>query len=238
MRQSTYPNKDWPRLPDGRIDQKTLKGLFFESNCTIFAHFARERGFPLKPYPSTAFVEKIEAEKRNGLLSEKRDFLKEGLFNYKASWGSEVIKTLREYPKLIDDAKQIVTTYLQEVAKEIIEQKKKEERGEAVDKKFYQLFKPGDIVSLSMAVERLTNAKHKSLLLDRWTIEGSVESLESLASGQIESLAQRFEITIPGHKGQLIDASKIEERLKSFYDQPIETTAQEVKVDNGNPTPN
>ncbi len=231
MDQSVYSQKKFAPFPlnkDGTINRKLLRELFFNSKHIEWVAFCREFNFDPAGNKQINTTKLIENKKK--LIQERKaGELKELIEAHKLDWHKDVLQTLKDYPALADMGQQVLRYYWGEVANAIKYQKEKESRKEELKKgeRFYDYWSPSRIAALAIATKTLTEAKHKSLLLDQWHIQKAQDQLQSADPETAQQQALAFEIIGADNMSK----EQMYQYLSQYYDRPRDIDAELVNPD-------
>lgn len=203
-----------PKDEKGRIDKEKVRQMYMDSNHIEWIYFAEEQGWnPARSrsdYPVATWTE----EKRKRLELEVRERINEAIFVHGGKYHLDVLKTLSEYPALCDRVKNLFERKLEQIESMPPEQ-------------WQQEVTPKLLQQLSITARTLTDAKYRSMLVDKWSFDiarqqASENSDKSTTSNQEDAEGQLWVTEIMGENGQtkLLTSKEIGELAKFYYDPP------------------
>lgn len=221
-----YPPKGtyapYPKTVDGKINKVVLKEQYMESSNMQWKAFCNEHHY--NPKVSNAPVKAWQKEKAKFVMDNHRLTLREKILKHENKWHLQVLDTLDKYPDLCDTAEKIIRSYLVTINNEIARQLKAVASGEVIEEKdkFYKKFKPFDIVALANAIKTITEAKHRSLMLDTWSIKATNERAndEALAKKTEQTKEHEFAIELISKDGENYSMKELGNLLQNCYDAP------------------
>lgn len=176
-----------------------LKIRFMQSPHIVWSKFCEAEGLPYSwrdHYPTAAWVD----EKKKIIAQKQGEALGAALFDRRFKWHNDVIHTLNEYPKLCDQVTNLLIDQINHIKKTDIEKRD-----------------VNQIVSLSYAAKGVTEAKYKSLLIDKWNVK-EAEDDSKPDERQVDELSKGFHMVIKG-MGE-VSAKDVENIMAEFLDKP------------------
>ncbi len=212
----------FPKTEKGTINKLALKKEYMDSTDMEWAAFCKAKGY--NPKVSHAPVKAWQEEKAKVVMNDHRLVLREKILKHESKWHLEVLRTLEEYPELCNTTERVIKYYLTTINNLIVKQLKAEAEGTVIPEKekFYRQFKPGDILNLANAVGTVVAAKHKSLMLDAWSIKLSQERSkdEDLANKAQAKDDNKMTFELMTVDGKKYSNEEMAKHLHSFYDAP------------------
>lgn len=202
-------------------DPKEVKQMFMASSHIEWATFAQSMGWPIEStriqYPTKKWTE----EKKEILAKQQAESLAELIFDHKAKWHKEVLNTLREYPRVSDSMLEILKARMNTYIKAIKEDElnSKLPQTERPPSKFDKV-KTSELTSLAGALKIVTETKHRSLLIDGW----SLKIAEQEGVGGVDGASQSggssndWTIEVMGHEN--VTADDMKKILSEWYEKP------------------
>lgn len=207
--------------PRGQVyDKEEVHRMYLSSQYLEFAEFARSQGWNAtasQNYPVRSWVQ----EKRRILARREGETLAQTIFEHKGAWHTQVLKTLRDYPALVDNMAMILIAKQNHYIEMI---KRDKEVRNARDREISKV-KAGDLFALTSAIKMCTEAKHKSLMMDDW----SVQIAERLASSRAAEEQDQNTIEVNPEEpwaltlkcGETMTKKDLQEAVMQWYDPPV-----------------
>lgn len=239
--------KEKPTLPkkqDGSLDKDAIRAMFMASPFMDWYRFAEEHG--VDPYllrrelPVKTWLQ----EKRDSLVKSQTEILSGILHERRFKWTHEVIKTLDEYPRTIDSAKNLADAkmhslgliykdYLDWLKLPMTDDRRRTKTGRILGHQWEKV----SLTELSMlmkGVKDITDAKLKALMIDKWALKKfdiSDDELNQDPEATEEEVAKTGVLIQIEGKGEVTT-----EQLQNFFDMyhdkpapvPQEHTTKEV----------
>ncbi len=218
-----------PKSPDGTYNLELVKDLYLASEFIDWVRFAEKQGWD--PHRSRLnFPVRTWQDEKRKLISEKQtDVISALIFERKYKWTREIVDTLERYPKLIDKGSFLVEAkmqYLQELYVEYVSWKKSGNNIITLKNgKQKRVFHPWERVSLMdmsylmKALKEVTDAKLKSLMLDKWASKRLDLPDDDLNPEPEEKEIERG-ITVEG--GKQLTYEQMQRWFDEFADKPSE----------------
>lgn len=206
--------------------------MFMASKHFAWTNFAQEQGWdPIRTkavFPTRDWME----EKRKAETARQAEILQTMLFEHRVWYHKEVLETLRKYPKTADAGLALINMKIQDIA----ELRKKVENRPgpnapkhvheqyAEDLKEYRyLTKPSNLAFLQNAIKTATDAKHRSLLIDKYNVETTEDLARNADAGEgSEKESPDFLIQVTGEP---ISSQDLTRMMIEMYDKPPEVAA-------------
>jgi hypothetical protein len=191
-----------------RLDKKQVKAWYFQSPHVEWLPFAESMGWDAFNTKSRFPVQEWVEEKKNRLSQAALEKLVDVLFGRESRYHQEVLRTLDEIPTLCDDLLGVIKKKISSISSAM-----------ETDPASVSTL---EIMRLASALNVATIAKHKSLLLDRWTFTG----LESFVVGSMPSQSDKsseWVVQIMSKNGspELLTAEQMTTEMQKWYDHPI-----------------
>ncbi len=201
-----------PKRPDGQYDKEAVEAMYMASKFLDWTRFAEDQGWD-PHYTRRLFPMRTWQSKKRDIITESQsDTLASILHERKFKWSREILDTLDRYPGLIDKASMIMEAKMNDLAelyKDYLDWKKSGKSFvQKVNKRtgkeeMIRVSHPWEKVSLmdvsflSKGLKELTEAKIKSLMLDKWAI-GKLDVPKSEMEMPGEDQASAHRITVEG----------------------------------------
>lgn len=195
-----------PKVSEAISDEQ-VEQMYMSSEFVYFRSFVESLGWDedryLKKYEkkSKAWVNR----KKKYLIKKQTDHLAELVFHAEGQWHKDVLKTIKEYPILLDEIKDTLKK---------IHNRIKDDPD----------VKVGEMNCLVQATKTLIEAKKSSLMIDKYNISASNEFIETIdTSATKEENTTKWVIGIKSKVGDTdeIDAEELENKIRSWYDKPV-----------------
>ena len=196
-----------PKNKWGKIDKEKVKELYMLSPYLEWTKFAESQGW--NPHRSrTDFSVSLWTDEKKKILSKQSaEDIKSALFNLKSTYHLKVIDTLSKYPKLTDEIFEVLSNKIKK-----IKNMPPDEQSKVPTK---------DILSLTKAISTVTEAKYKSLMLDRvrWTPDVAETDAISFTNERSQGgKDQAWKIEVIG--GENLTQAQLTEYIAQWYDRP------------------
>lgn len=204
----------------GPYDHDHVRHLYMSSEFIDWTRFAESQHWdPL--FSRRQFkVASWQAEKRKAIAEKEAEILAATLFDYKWKWHKDVVKTLHEFPAANDTMLTLIRLKQNELLKLY------KEFSEIKDEKLkarhpWNRVSSSELNQLATALKQVTESKHKSLLLNNW----SVQLAEDHSTIQEEGTTDKtlvFQL-----KGQSeMTVQDVQRLLDEYIDKPIDVTPE------------
>lgn len=240
-----------PKLADGTLDKDRIRDAYMGAAEIDFDKFLRGRGWgaqTAREVPHAAW----KKEKRAILGRRQAEGLADAIFDHKFKWHEDVLRTLKELPKLHDTQINIIQfaqLKMMEVMAETknipADQKRKPKgaNGKEQPAGFFNRVKVSDVVNLSMAIASLTTSKHRALLLDKWSLAVAEDHSVPEAADEAANATRpeaTWNIKLMG-SGELTSAD-LQKLMAQYYDpahtpEPVDAPDQGVAPETPDETP-
>lgn len=193
------------------------------------------RNIVRKEYPSQMWVK----QKKDEFARAEAEKISDAVFSYKGEWHREVLKTLRDYPKVNDAMLKILMYRINEYIRMINEDQEAAQGGRKKRKSEFSKVGNKDLLSLVNAVQILTASKHKSLLVNDWSFKTADSFIELLdVSDDVTKNTRAWNIELLG--GENLTGKELQALTSKWYDKPplphtqaeIEREREATKGDN------
>lgn len=184
-----------PVLPDA----DELKIRYMRSPLMLWDKFAESEGIPKvarQKFPIATWQD----EKKRIIAQKEGESLAAAIFDRRFKWHKDVIHTLNEYPKLCDQVTNLLIDQINHIKTVNVEKRD-----------------VNQIVSLSYAAKGVTEAKYKSLLIDKWNVKDAEDDSKP-EEREVDELTKGFHMKIKG-KGE-VSAKDIENMMAEYLDKP------------------
>lgn len=193
-------NHTFPRKDNGALDKDLVKQWFMESPFTSWKEFAVSKDWPIATskaiYPTISWVR----EKMKLKHLEQMEELSHQIMELKTTIGRDIAKTLKEYPKTIDHLKEVIDWKIAQIKGKIHKEMKS---GVTPEDSKVQL-SVTDVVRLASAMSMITDAKHKSLLLNKFSLDVEIDKADTAmanAAPEEDKSATYIKWSIKGAEG-------------------------------------
>lgn len=180
-----------------------------------WAPFARDMGWPVQPtqrkYPVGDWVK----QKKDQLADEQGQVLASMVFSEKTRWHEEVLKTLKDYPEANNVLLSIIKKRLSDIVRDI--RYDEQFKGQEGYKPKFDDVKNKDLLGLAAALKTLTESRHKSLLLDKWSFGLADKHVEESVIDTTEDDDSGWRVEIMGGPKT---SAEMERMLSDWYDKP------------------
>lgn len=220
---------DLPKNDRGQIDKDRIKDMFLKSAHFQWTDFAQDMGWdPVRTRTSVPF-KTWQEDKRRDAAEMAAVNVQKALFDHRATYQQEVLKTLRNYPKIADSMAGIIQMKLKEYHNvgrlQELPPPDPQKDGEAFQrwsdsvKHWQRLTAPSQLAFMTQAIKNLTETKQKSLMMDRWSINQAEEAALPPSEGGGDFGNQNtWTMTVIGHEN--VTLSDLQELANKYYDKP------------------
>ena len=199
-----------------------VEAIFLASKHTEWTPFAQSMGWdPARSrtdYPSALWIQK----KKQILAIQQAEHIAEQLWDHRGQWHRDVLKTLKEMPEANDAMLGIVKHRLNNIIGLINEDKQNKvlsaQTGQQFEEKFQKVTSQ-EIAVLAGALKTITEAKHKSVMLDNWSMKVAEEFTDPGQFQAAEDKAADNEWTVEILGGEKMSMSNMESFMARYYDQ-------------------
>ena len=201
-------------------DANEVKQMFMASTHIEWSTFAKSLGWPVESTRMQYPTKKWTDEKKEILAKEQAEHLAELIFNHKAKWHKEVLQTLTELPKASDAMLNILKARINKYTKMIADDEvaSRLPEHERPPSKFDKI-KTSELNSIANALKIVTETKHKSLLIDGWSLQVAEQEQASGPDSQSNSKSSDdWTIEVMGHEN--VTADDMKKLLSEWYDKP------------------
>ena len=217
-----------------RLPPEQEKILFMKSNHIEWTPFAKSLGLnPRVEKPLDEFKE-WSYEKRMIIAREQSEEVGESLFKHRARWHADVLKTLTEYPETADAMMAILKKRANDIVKTINDDNKKmvqaAQSGEAFVSEFSKI-KTSELTSLAAGMKLTTEFKHKSLMLDNWSLKDAEMFTDPKQFETQKAEDHGWKLEIVGQNGP-IDGLQLRDMMTQYYDnKPAKAEGEIIDVE-------
>ncbi len=190
-----------------RLDKAKVQELYMTSPCLEWTKFAESQGW--NPYRSrTDFpVSTWQEEKRRFLAQHTAEEIKNAVFKIRGEYQLEVIETLCTFPKLADEVFDLLNSRIKTIKNMPLTQQ--------------AAIPTRELMNLAKAVDTVTAAKHRALMLDRarWIPDVAEAEATSLQAPSKE-LNEKHEWRLQVIGAEDLTSADMAKLLASYYDHP------------------
>lgn len=194
-----------------------MKQLYMASSHLEWGTFARSMGWNAETaeqlnshYDAWEWVTK----KKEILAREQAEQIAELVFDHKSRWHRDVLKTLKDYPEANDAVLAIIKRRINDIVRVIRED---ESRGAGANGEFKKV-QTKELLALASAMKTVTEAKHKSLMIDNWNIQIADKFSEPIERLESDLTPTSWKIEVIG--GEKLDTKQMQEFMSRYYDKP------------------
>lgn len=201
--------------PPAKISPEQAKAMFMASPHLEWTTWAKSMNWKVSQRPYDDFPD-WQREKRDILAREQAESISEALFSHRGRWHSDVLKTLKEYPEAADAMMGILKKRINDVIGHINDDAKAAATGGQGTA--FASIKTSELVSLIAGVKIATEAKHKALMIDGWSLKvaESFTDPKQFEAPKLED--QQWKVQLIG--GKELDEISMQKLMKSYYDVP------------------
>lgn len=215
-----------PQASNGRIDLHQLKNNFLGSEHLTWRSYAESLGiigndyvYSVNKLPIREWVQ----EKMGTIETKHREKLLRAVCNIRSDFEIAVINVLKDYPAYQDEMTFLLRSKIREHADR-----------QRADASYIKSVKGQELAVLQNALSMATQNKHKSLLLDNYSVEmmrsditlGIKEGREPDDSKTGIVQGQEFNFNLIG--GKQLTANQLEKMFKHYLDPAIPEPEREV----------
>lgn len=196
-----------PKDKNGKLDKDKVKEMYMNSPFIEWTKFAESQEW--NPHRSrTDFpVATWQEEKRQLLVQQMSEKIKEGIFEFRGDYHLKVIETLKIFPEMAYEMARLIKGRVFAIAALPSDQ---------------QLKIPiKEIMNLTKALDAVVTTTHRSLMLDRvrWTPDIAESDANSLVKSQdAQSKNQKWTIQVMGAED--LTSEQLAKLMVSYYDKP------------------
>lgn len=182
-------------------------------------------------YPTAAWI----SEKKTKLAQHQAEEIAELVFDHRSRWHRDVLKTLRDYPEASDALLGVIKARENEligmINHDMEEKRLAAQEGREPVLKFTKV-KTNELVALSIALKNVTETKHKSLLINDWSVKVAEQFTDPTQFERSETKMKDTGWKLEVIGGENITAAQMQEFLGKWYDKPqrqVEHTPSELE---------
>lgn len=225
--------KGLPRV-SAKLSEEQAKQLFMASPHLEWTTWSKSMGWRHQK-PMYDDFQAWSKEKKDILAREQAESIGEALFAHHSRWHTDVMKTLREYPEAADAMMGILKRRVNDIIQVINDddrQKQYHMQAGTMDdfRPKFNSIDNGELGKLANAIRLTTDTKHRSLMIDRWTIKGTEKFIDptQFESPQIEDQTWRVSL----YNDQQLQANELSDMMARYYDKPVAEVI-DVEADDG-----
>lgn len=213
-----------PRTNEGAIDVERVKAMFMASKAVEWAPFAASLGWDpnssRQRYPTAAWVQ----EKKLLLAQLQAEEISQLVFEHRGHWHKDVLKTLKDYPEandvMLGIIQQRMNAIIRTVNSDMEKQKLAAQAGETYEPEFAKV-KTSELFQLTLALKTVTESKHRSLLINDWSVKVAETFTDPAQFQKAEEKMQDKEWTVEVIGGENIKSSDLQSFMMKYIDKPI-----------------
>lgn len=212
------------------------KQIYMASKHVAWPDFAEAMGWDadatMRKYHPTKWVQ----EKKDTLAKQQAEQIGNLLFDYRSRWHKDVLQTLRDYPKAVDGCLEIIKARENELIEFInhdIEEKKNAKKQNREPKLKFRKVKTSEITALALALKTAVETKHKSLLINDWSMKVAEQFTDPKQFDREEFKAKDTGWTIEIMGSEKLKTHELKEFISSYYDKPdvVDVMARNAEED-------
>lgn len=213
----------FPLNAEGEIDKEQARKLYDASVHVAWTPFVQEMGWDLvrsrSVFPSVQWVK----EKRFRLARDQAESLQAQLDQARPRINADLVRTLEEYPQAHDKLLRVVNAATIALNNEMADFMKKTMESQARGQGSPQVRKGliGEVMALSMALDRLTTSKYKALLISDQTVKAVVEKAEldqQVETGKEADQVNPLRFEVMGW--EQITPDRLDHFYRQYFDPP------------------
>lgn len=169
-------------------------------------------------------------QKKEQLARTQAEQISELVFDHRSRWHREVLKTLRDYPEAVDAALGIIKHRENELIAMINSDMEEKQRAQIEGREPHLKFpkvKTSELLALATAVKVATEAKHKSLLINDWSVKVAEQFTDPKQFEREEEKLKDTEWKIEVIGGENLTTAQMQEFIGRYYDKPRNLHTQE-----------
>lgn len=205
---------------------ETVKQLFMASPHLEWIPFADsmnwDAGTTRDLYPVSEWI----AQKKDQLARRQSEQIAELLFDHRSRWHRDVLKTLRDYPEAADAMLGIIKHRENEligmINHDMEEKSAAKVEGRAPNLKFSKV-KTSELLSLSAALKVAVETKHKSLLINDWSVRVAEQFTDPKQFEREEHKMKDTGWKLEVIGGENLTVPQMQQLLGQYYDNPTQT---------------
>lgn len=225
--------EDQARPKTAKISEEQAKQLFMASPHLEWSPWAKSMGWPQNKVLYDGFRDWSQ-EKKELIARSQAESISEALFSHQGRWHNDVMRTLKEYPEAADAMMGILKRRVNDIIATINDDDRKKQQHAAAGTleefrpKFAQIDNT-ELGRLASAIRITTDTKHRSLMIDRWSIKATEAYTDpkQFEAPQLEE--QGWSVVL--YNDEKMQADDLKTMMQSYYNQPsgvtIDVTADE-----------
>ena len=219
--------------PLALVSAETAKQLFMASPHLEWTTWAKSMnwGRLRRPAMYDDFPE-WQKEKREILAREQAESISEALFSHQGRWHADVLKTMKEYPEAPDALLLIMKKRISDIVSTINEDERVKARAQHTGEEFVSKFseiKTSELTSLALGIKVVTEAKHKALMIDSWSLRVAETFTDPSRYEAPKAEDQQWRVKLTN--GRELDDASMQKLMTSYYDVPGEERRIERESD-------
>lgn len=203
--------------------EDTVKQIYMASGHLEWIPFAKSQNWdPVASrsnYPVTDWI----VQKKEALAKEQAEQIAELVFDHRSRWHREVLKTLRDYPEAAEAMLGIIKQRENELII-MINEDMEERKNASVEKREPNLkfskVKTSELLSLAAALKVVTETKHKSLLINDWSVKIAEQFTDPAQFEREETKMKDVGWKLEVIGGENLTMPQMQEFLGQWYDKP------------------
>lgn len=221
--------------PPVKPSSTQMRQLYMASEHIEWSPFCRAMGWDPENDRPKKHQDWI-TEKKAILAREQAENIAEMVFNHRSAWHKDVLKTLKEYPAVNDVMLGILKHRINDIIATINDDQRNAvmaaQRGEVYEPAFRKI-KTAELSQISLAIRTLTESKHKSLMIDDWTVKVAEQFTDpkQFASEGDRQKDMEWKVEVIG--GENLTNAQMQDFLGKWFDKPmhnIEPQAENPEV--------
>lgn len=199
------------------------KQIYMSSKHISWSDFAESMGWDAHSTQDKFKSGEWVSQKKEELAKKQAEQIGTLLFDHRSRWHKNVLQTLRDYPDAVDRCMAIVMARENEIIEYInhdIKEKKDAEKQNREPNLKFKKVKTGEITSLAMALKTIVETKHKSLLINDWSVKVAEQFTDPQQWDQEDFKMKDTGWTIEVMGAEKMKTKELKEFVNSYYDQP------------------
>ncbi len=211
--------------PSARPSEDAIRQLYMASKFVEWSPFAKSLQWDPQTSRVHLPVAEWAAEKRQIIAREQAESIADAVFHHSGRWHHDVLRTLKDYPESNDAMHGIIKKRINDIIGVINRDQEQgvlaQQRGERYEPEFAKI-KTSDLATLAATLKMVTEAKHKSLMINDWSFKVA-ETFSDPKQFQDEAhrvADQEWKVQIIG--GENLTGREMQALLAKWYDPPLE----------------
>lgn len=209
--------------PSAKPSSEQIKQLYMASNHIEWTPFAKSMGWKSLSSRTGLPTEEWVSQKKEIFAREQAETIAEAVFEHRARWHTDVLKTLREYPEANDAMMGILKKRLNDIIATINDDENSRvlaaQTGQVPINQFKQI-KTSELSSLAVAIKVCTEAKHKALMIDNWSFTVAEQYADPNQFRKDDDKVKNAEWTVKIIGGEKINGREMGKFIGDWYDKP------------------